>query len=157
MAAEGRVNNTTARRLSGLRWQRWVVGTSRPTWDPSYFFAPLLVARLRLCMIGSEPKRGAMPPKYRVIADDIRRRISAGEWPVGSYLPGISTLMFKYEVKGLNTIRHAQSVLVEEGLVRPEPGRGVLVLGQPRTQDKRRAEDIVTQIRQLLAELEAVL
>jgi len=62
--------------------------------------------------------------KYMEIADDLRERISSGEYPVGSKLPGIPTLQKKYNVPGLNTIRDAQRILIVEGLLRPEQGGG---------------------------------
>jgi DNA-binding GntR family transcriptional regulator len=70
-------------------------------------------------------------PRYREIADDLRRRLAEGEWPVGTALPGISALQEEYEVDGLNTIRQAQAILREEGLIAPEQGRGTFVVALP--------------------------
>jgi DNA-binding GntR family transcriptional regulator len=66
--------------------------------------------------------------RYLEIADDLRDRIQAGEFPVGSQLPSISILQDEYEVPGLNTIRAAQQVLVEEGLLRTRQGVGAFVI-----------------------------
>ena len=66
--------------------------------------------------------------KYHEIASDLRRRIVDGEFPVGSQLPSITALMGTYEVAGLNTIRAAERVLVDEGLLRTEHGVGVFVV-----------------------------
>lgn len=67
-------------------------------------------------------------PRYREVADDLRARIVAGEFPVGGTLPPIKDLMEYYDVPSLNTIRQAHRVLADEGLVRPHQGRGVFVL-----------------------------
>lgn len=65
--------------------------------------------------------------RYREIADSLRQRIQAGEWPVGGKLPGISTLQEEYRVPGLNTIRAAQQILVEEGMIVTQQGVGAIV------------------------------
>ncbi|MHB1009965.1 MAG: GntR family transcriptional regulator [Propionibacteriaceae bacterium] len=57
-----------------------------------------------------------MPPQRR------------GVYPVGSKLPSIAALMRDFDVKGLNTVRDAQQMLVNEGLLRPEQGVGVWVI-----------------------------
>lgn len=67
-------------------------------------------------------------PRYREVADDLRDRIMAGEFPVGGMLPPISHLMEYYDVPSLNTIRQAERVLADEGMVEPHQGRGVLVI-----------------------------
>jgi DNA-binding GntR family transcriptional regulator len=73
----------------------------------------------------------ASSPRYQEIADDLRRRLAAGEWPVGSTLPGISELQEEYDVAGLNTIRQAQRLLADEGLLNPVQGRGTFVTALP--------------------------
>jgi DNA-binding GntR family transcriptional regulator len=70
-------------------------------------------------------------PRYQEIAEDLRRRLAAGEWPVGTTVPGISDLQQEYEVPGLNTIRQAQRVLADEGLLNPVQGRGTFVTALP--------------------------
>ncbi len=66
--------------------------------------------------------------RYREIADDLRQRIRAGEFPVGSRLPGISTLQETYDVPGLNTIRAAQQLLVDDGMLAIRQGVGAFVV-----------------------------
>ncbi|GAB3866302.1 hypothetical protein GCM10029963_79420 [Micromonospora andamanensis] len=73
----------------------------------------------------------ASGPRYQEIANDLRRRLAAGEWPVGTTLPGISDLQEEYDVSGLNTIRQAQRVLADEGLLNPVQGRGTFVTALP--------------------------
>src|SRR5438876_650101 len=66
--------------------------------------------------------------RYREIADDLRARIQSGQYPEGSKLPGIAELMKKYQVPGLNTIRAAQQLLVEEGMLETRQGVGAFVI-----------------------------
>ena len=68
--------------------------------------------------------------RYRAIAGELRERIDRGAYPVGSKLPSIAALMKEFDVKGLNTIRDAQQMLVNEGLLRPEQGVGVWVMAK---------------------------
>lgn len=73
--------------------------------------------------------------RYRDIADDLRRRIVAGEFPVDTPLPPITHLMEYYDVPALNTIRQAQRLLADEGLLEPRHGSGVFVVStEPRPQ-----------------------
>lgn len=67
-------------------------------------------------------------PRYREVADNLRDRIVAGEFPVGDALPPIKHLMEYYDIPSLNTIRQAHRVLADEGLVHPQQGRGVYVI-----------------------------
>jgi DNA-binding GntR family transcriptional regulator len=69
--------------------------------------------------------------KYLEIANDLRKRLSEGEWAVGDYIPSIGALMREYEVNGLNTVRRAEAVLVDEGLLVPLPARGYRVVALP--------------------------
>jgi len=78
-------------------------------------------------------------PKYQAVADEVRRRIQVGVYPVGTKLPSIAALMDEFDVPGLNTIRGAHAVLTEEGLLRSEQGVGVWVVGKPSSQSTDRA------------------
>ncbi|MEO3780385.1 winged helix-turn-helix domain-containing protein [Micromonospora sp. B11E3] len=69
-------------------------------------------------------------PKYLDIANDLRDRIVAGEFPIGSKLPGITDLQGRYGV-ALNTVRAAEEVLREEGLLRIAQGEGAFVVAVP--------------------------
>lgn len=68
--------------------------------------------------------------RYRVIASRLRERIDSGVYPIGSRLPSISALKAEFEVKGLNTVRDAQQILIDEGMLRPEQGVGVWVVAK---------------------------
>jgi len=66
--------------------------------------------------------------RYREIADDLRAKIQAGTYPIGSKLPSISDLQEMYDVPALNTIRAAQQILVDEGMLETRQGVGAFVV-----------------------------
>lgn len=66
--------------------------------------------------------------RYTEIADSLRTRIQSGEFPVGSQLPSIAALQDQYNVRGLNTIRAAQQLLSDEGMVETRQGVGAFVI-----------------------------
>ncbi len=66
--------------------------------------------------------------RYRTIADDLRRQISAGELPSGAVLPSEAALAGSHEVSRV-TVRKALEVLREEGLVDSRQGFGWFVAG----------------------------
>ncbi|WP_300640689.1 winged helix-turn-helix domain-containing protein [Nocardioides sp.] len=82
--------------------------------------------------------------RYREIAEDLRRRIAAGEFSPGQQLPSIAALQEHYDVPGLNTIRQAQQLLVDDGLVETRQGVGAFVL---RTDPQPRAVDVLKELR----------
>lgn len=63
------------------------------------------------------------PHKYRGVADDLRRRINAGDFEVERKLPGERSLRDHYDVS-LMTIRQALGVLRDEGLIEARQGSG---------------------------------
>lgn len=62
-------------------------------------------------------------PRYRLVADELRRRILAGAIPPGSLLPSEAALMAEFG-GARGTIREAIGLLRAEGLVVTEHGRG---------------------------------
>lgn len=84
--------------------------------------------------------------RYRAIAEELRERIDRGVYPVGSKLPSIAALMQEFDVKGLNTIRDAQQMLVNEGLLRSEQGVGVWVIAK--TAEPKTTLQILDDLRQ---------
>jgi DNA-binding GntR family transcriptional regulator len=82
--------------------------------------------------------------RYREIAEDLRRRIAAGEFSPGQQLPSIAVLQAHYEVPGLNTIRQAQQLLVDDGLIETRQGVGAFVL---RTEAAARPVDVLAELR----------
>ncbi|MCK1798084.1 substrate-binding domain-containing protein [Streptomyces sp. XM4193] len=65
-------------------------------------------------------------PKYRQIAERLRRDISAGAWAPGEQLPVERELADSLSVS-VNTLRRAMSRLVEEGVVQRRQGAGTFV------------------------------
>lgn len=101
-----------------------------------------------------------MASAYRTIYLDLRRRLASGEWGVGDPLPAIAELMDQYATPSLNTVRSAQKLLAEEGLVRSEQGRGVFVLAIPAAEEATTNGELLAKVeeaRRLLAEVEAAL
>ncbi|TYK51115.1 winged helix-turn-helix domain-containing protein [Actinomadura decatromicini] len=72
---------------------------------------------------------------YVRIADELRRDIASGVYPVGDTLPPGARLAHQHGVSGM-TISNAIAVLREEGLVTTRQGaRGATVIATPDTQD----------------------
>jgi len=67
---------------------------------------------------------------YRQIADDLRSKIDAGEYPPGSVLPTLQELVSSYRV-GRETARRAIKQLENEGLVDAIRHRGTVVRDRP--------------------------
>lgn len=65
-------------------------------------------------------------PKYRRIADGLKRAIAAGEFRPGDRLPGENDLMDRHGVARM-TARQALGVLTSEGLAEARKGAGVFV------------------------------
>jgi DNA-binding GntR family transcriptional regulator len=88
--------------------------------------------------------------RYRDIAEDLKQRIAAGELSPGDQLPAITSLMEHYKVPGLNTIRQAQQLLVDDGLVETRQGVGAFVL---RSESMPRPVDLLAELRAARAAL----
>ncbi|MFI5929755.1 GntR family transcriptional regulator [Micromonospora sp. NPDC051543] len=69
-------------------------------------------------------------PRYRVIAEELRKRIESGLIPPGALLPAESTLAVEFEA-ARGTIRQAIAVLRDDGLVTTEHGRGTYAITRP--------------------------
>lgn len=88
--------------------------------------------------------------RYRDIAQDIKTRIAAGEFAPGDQLPPIAELQAHYRVPGLNTIRQAQQLLVDAGMLETRQGVGVFVL---RSDPAPRPVDVLAELRSARAAL----
>jgi GntR family transcriptional regulator len=66
-------------------------------------------------------------PLYRQIAEDLRRKIDAGELARGAQLPTEIELRDQYEASR-NTVRDAIKWLITRGLVETRPGQGTFVV-----------------------------
>lgn len=101
----------------------------------------------------------ARTSRFIEIADDLRRRLAAGEWPVGSAIPGISALQDEYNGAALETIRKAQKVLADEGLLEPRQGSGtfVVALPDPAVASAVELREVVADLQDALAAAQAAL
>jgi DNA-binding transcriptional regulator YhcF (GntR family) len=86
-------------------------------------------------------------PVYLQIAEDMRRKISVGEWPTGYQLPGLQILADEYECSW-GTVRNAQQVLVGENLLSP------IRIGMATTVIARQSEPSLAQLADRLREIQ---
>lgn len=61
------------------------------------------------------------PARWTHIADDLRERISRGEWEPGEKLPTNRELMQQYDTKTQGTVARAVAALIAEGIVISDP------------------------------------
>src|SRR5690349_19413787 len=85
---------------------------------------------VQLCMRGRRMSEAWGQPAYRHIADDLRARISRGDYPIGAAIPSTSQLCEMYSVSA-TAARAAVTELRSEGLVRGQPGKAVYVVATP--------------------------
>ena len=103
---------------------------------------------------------GKSLPKYRHIADDLRARIEAGEFPIDTQLPTKPELMAHYGA-ALGTIDSAIGVLRNLGLVETRQGSGMYAR-EPRPQRSEydavmsRVDQMAEEIRVLQERMSAV-
>ncbi len=83
--------------------------------------------------------------RYQEIAEDLRRRVGAGEFDASRLLPSESELSESYSASRV-TIRRSLEVLRSEGLVESRQGYGWLVAGEPLSQNLSRLETIEAQL-----------
>ncbi len=85
------------------------------------------------------------PIRYRIIADDLRDRIGAGEFHLGAVLPSEADLSATYEASRV-TVRRALEAQRSEGLVESRQGFGWLVSADPVRQDLTRLSTLDGQL-----------
>ena len=86
-------------------------------------------------------------PLYRQLADDLRTRILAGEFPVPDAMPTEAQLSQRYRASRI-TVRHALALLDQEGLVHREQGRGSFVRPRAIAVGPRRLTSFTEEIRE---------
>ena len=64
---------------------------------------------------------------YRRIADDLRNAISLGKYSPHEMIPSENALAAKYDTSRV-TVRNALHILEDEGLIRPQHGKGYFVM-----------------------------
>lgn len=100
----------------------------------------------------SMPREG--PPKYQQIADDLRARIGAGEFPPDSRLPSKAELM-KYYGTALTTVNNAIAILRKDGLAETIQGLGTFARKPPDPEPSQydvlmgRLDELADEVRQL--------
>jgi GntR family transcriptional regulator len=67
-------------------------------------------------------------PKYAQIADVFRQRIARGIWTQGSRLPANELLASEFGVSRV-TVRQAVDLLVRDGIIEAQQGRGTFITG----------------------------
>jgi|ERR1700729_2222231 GntR family transcriptional regulator len=94
------------------------------------------------------------PPRYRQIADDLRDRMEAGEYPPDSRLPSKSELMKRYDV-ALATVNSAIRVLREEGRLETVHGVATFARKPPDGGPSPEYRELAGQIRRLGERMDA--
>lgn len=67
---------------------------------------------------------------YVQLANHLRQKIKCGDWPAGFRLPTVQALALELQVARI-TVRQAYAILVADGLISSERGRGTLVRETP--------------------------
>lgn len=83
--------------------------------------------------------------RYRTIADDLRRRLEAGEFAAGRLLPSEADLSAGYDASRV-TVRKALEILRDDGLVDSRQGFGWFAAGAPVRQSLGRLGTIEEQL-----------
>lgn len=65
--------------------------------------------------------------EYVQLYRQMRSKIGTGQWAVGQQVPSLAELKREFGGSSATTIRNAQQMLVDEGMLRIEPGRGAFV------------------------------
>jgi len=88
---------------------------------------------------------GTREIRYRVIADELRRRVNDGSYAAGRLLPSESDLGSEFEASRV-TVRRALETLRDEGLVDARQGFGWFVAAAPLRQSLGRLATIEAQL-----------
>lgn len=72
------------------------------------------------------PLPGTKGPKYKAVADTIRRAVEEGQLEAGAKLPPVRELAYQLSITP-GTVARAYSILTDEGLLQAEVGRGTFV------------------------------
>lgn len=92
-------------------------------------------------------------PRYRVIADELRKRIESGVIPAGALLPAESVLTAEFRASR-GTVRQAIAVLREDGLASTEHGRGTYAAVYSRDHSPQRRSETKRRQREVAADAE---
>lgn len=108
----------------------------------------------------AQERDGLLPHRYQQVADDLRAKISGGQYPAGDRLPTKPALMRHYGI-ALGTLDKAIEVLRRAGLVETRQGSGMYVREPPpeRTEYDAvmgRVDELAEEIRLLRERVTAV-
>lgn len=92
-------------------------------------------------------------PAYQQVSEDLRARIRAGEYPVGSQLPPMASLMEQYTAS-ITVVRMALRELRSAGLIVTRQGKGAFVLAAPTDDDESPSRTEFDMIMQRLDHIE---
>src|SRR5215470_7205886 len=107
---------------------------------------------------------GKIGPEYQRLMDQIRSKITSGEYPVGSMIPSTAELQ-KTTGMSVPVVRRAVGQLEADGILEGHPGKGVYVRALPADADSVRGDsralseritvltDEVRQLRELIDSL----
>ena len=70
-------------------------------------------------------------PDYQRVYDDIRSKVSSGEYPVAAAIPSTPKLQEQYGGMSKTPVRQAVDLLKREGVLDGRPGKGVYVKAMP--------------------------
>lgn len=139
---------------TGVRGKDWGNDSAdpHPSGRPPRALDPLSVGpeMNTVALVGTraeEGRMGAFPntqPLFLSLAQQLRERVDAGEWPDGARLPAERALASSYTV-GINTVRRAVGQLVDEGVVVRRQGSGTYV--SPRSRRPRRTIGVIVPSR----------
>jgi DNA-binding GntR family transcriptional regulator len=93
-------------------------------------------------------------PSYQLVADDIRAKIGAGEYAVGSPIPSTSQLMDLHQVSS-TVVRKAVELLKVDGVLIGHSGKAVFVRAAPEeaAQERQDAEALSQEAARLRDEI----
>jgi GntR family transcriptional regulator len=100
---------------------------------------------------------GSSTPAYRQIANDLRQHLVEERLKPGDLLPPVRQLAVDLGVH-FNTVARAYRLLADEGWLELKRRRGATVIARhaPRAVDRGRADHLLRQLAQTVAELRSV-
>ena len=87
---------------------------------------------------------------YLRIAEALREDIARGRWVIGERLPTIADLQQQWAVHGIQTVRSAYLILIEEGLVEARHGTGYFLRRIPPTRIDQITEQLLSTVQREL-------
>ena len=89
-------------------------------------------------------------PMYLQIMEQIKQRITSGDWPLGAKLPSIRELAVAAKVSVI-TVKRAYQELEAEGVIVTQPGRGSFVAEIENLSNHLKEEEMDKHLKQAIA------